>query len=324
MEQRIKTERDSRIFRSKLFRLLRITGVLFVVLCVALVGIFVPYQSLLPAYAVEERKEGELRVHFLNAGEGDCSIVEFPDGALLVIDAGSGDFSCTNHILRYMKGLRKTSVSYVVTHADSDHYGGMARLISCFGADTVYLPAHESESRSYLNMKQVVGKKARQTDTLTRYDVISHPSGAYLVCISPYTMDEGDDNDSSAVLYLAYHGVRVLFGGDISSVRERRLLRDLALSEDIFDSGDYHVRLNGIDVLKASHHGSAYSSCSEWLALLSPEVAVLSCGKGNFYSHPAIETVRRLSLIGAQTYRTDEFSAIVLGITAEGYTVKTR
>ncbi|MDE6677094.1 MAG: hypothetical protein K2K12_05230, partial [Clostridia bacterium] len=105
-----------------------------------------------------------------------------------------------------------------------------------------------------------------------------------------------------------------LLGADISGSREQRLLDEYALMEGIFDSGQFRVRLEDTDILKVSHHGSAYSSSEEWLSLLSPEVAVVTCGRGNRYSHPAAESVARLTDIGADIYRTDELGNIVISI----------
>ena len=82
---------------------------LLLVAVVALVHMFVPLSSLLPAYKLAAREEGELRVHFLDVGQGDCTIVEFPSGEAVVIDAGDGSFINRNHTVRYLKALAPKS-----------------------------------------------------------------------------------------------------------------------------------------------------------------------------------------------------------------------
>ena len=55
----------------KLKRALPTLCALLLVAVVALVHMFVPLSSLLPAYKLAAREEGELRVHFLDVGQGD-------------------------------------------------------------------------------------------------------------------------------------------------------------------------------------------------------------------------------------------------------------
>ena len=156
---------------------------------------------------------------------------------------------------------------------------------------------------------------------MTRYGVIADRSGAYLACISPRSLDEEEGNEASSVFYLRYEGVGVMLAGDISSAVERRLVRENALLEGIFDCGDFRVRPEETEILKVSHHGSAYSSCTEWLSLLSPEAAVVSCGAGNSFSHPSPEALGRISAVGAEIYRTDELGDVIVGIHEGGYTL---
>ena len=275
---------------------------------------FVPLSSLLPAYKLAAREEGELRVHFLDVGQGDCTVVEFPSGDAVVIDAGDGSFTNRNHTVRFLKALAPSKLTMILTHADADHYGGFQALIEAFGADAFYLPAYGEETPEYAALLQAVEKSGAKTDTMTRYDVVADGSGAYLACVSPRSTDEEEGNEASSVLYLRYEGVGVLLAGDISAAVERGLVKESALAEGIFDSGGYRVRLEETDILKLSHHGSASSNTEEWLALLSPEKAVVSCGKGNSYGHPAPETLSRAEAAGAELYRTDELGDIVLSV----------
>ncbi len=286
---------------------------------VALVHVFVPLTSLLPAYTMAAREEGELRVHFLDVGQGDCTLVEFPSGEVLVIDAGDGSFINRSHTVRYLKALAPRKTIMLLTHADADHYGGFEPLLKAFGADTFYLPALGEDTPEYEALLAAVRKSGCKADEMTRYDVIADGSGAYLACLFPRSMEEGEGNETSLVLYLSYEGVGVMLAGDISAAVERRLVGENALMPGIFDSGEYRVRLEETDILKLSHHGSAYSSCEEWLKLLSPAKAVVSAGRGNEFSHPSPEALARAAAAGAEIYRTDELGDIVLHIKKGGY-----
>ena len=64
------------------------------------------------------------------------------------------------------------------------------------------------------------------------------------------------------------------------------------------------------DVLKLAHHGSATSSCSEFLAAVQPTYIVISVGKNNDYGHPTQETLLRCSHLYASIFRTDKHGSI--------------
>ena len=317
------TGREERRYLRAL-HLLRTLIAVFVTAAVSLFFCLVPYRLLLPAAGICARGEGEMRLHFLSVGQGDCTVVEFPDGDVLVVDAGDGSFLSNNEIVRYLRGLDFTALTLAVTHADSDHFGGMSELLRLFRVERVYLPVLAEQTSAYERFLAAVAQEGCEADTLVRYDVISRPSGAYAVCISPHAAEETDENQSSTVLYLSYGGVNVLLGADMPAERERLLAAEYALYEGIFDSGTFRVRLEETDLLKVSHHGSAGASDGAWLSLLSPAAAVISCGEGNPYRHPAGEALERLAEAGAQIYRTDELSHIVVTIRDGGYTFGTQ
>ena len=208
-----------------------------------------------------------------------------------------------------------------MTHADSDHCGGVSALLRDQRVETVYMPVLPASLGVYEEIGERAAANGVTVRTLTRYGVIAG-AGAYFVCISPYSVDETDSNDSSAVLFFSYAGVNVLFGGDITEARESRLFDEQllfeALGDDLFDSGPYKVRLRETDILKVSHHGSATSSSAAWLGLLRPATAVISCGQGNTYGHPAGAALDRLAAVGADIYRTDELGDIMVTISKSG------
>ncbi len=298
--------------------------VLFAATVIAAIGacnFYHPFRTLLPAYAVGERQEGEMRVHFLDIGQGDCTLVEFPDGSILVVDAGDGTWQNNSHLMQYLKGLQAESLTLIMTHADADHAGGFSSLFGAFDIRTLYTPLLPAATGIYRDTLALAEEQGCPIDTLVRYDVLTGGDAA-AVCISPHAIDETDGNDSSTVLYLSYAGVNFLLGADISSEREEELLREYLLFEEIgeplFDSGEHRVRLDETDILKISHHGSGNSSCEAWLDLLSPSTAVISCGRGNYYGHPAEETVARLAAIGTDIYRTDELGDIMITVSPDG------
>ncbi len=307
--------------------ILALSGAAAVLLC-ALLCYLIPPRALLPAAPIPARAEGELRLHFLGVGQGDCTVAEFADGELLVIDGGSGAYFTENKIVRYLKGLHPRRISLLLTHADIDHYGGFKDLFAAFDVAACYLPAIPmAENKRYGELLAAAEKEGCEIGTLSRYDAIEG-AGGYLVCISPRSSEEEniEENDASTVLYCDLGGVTALLCGDISARREKLLVREYSLLEGIFDSGGHAVRLENINILKTSHHGSEDASSEEFLRLLCPEVGVLSCGRDNSYKHPAAEALARFRACSPEgkIYRTDELGDVIVSIKDAGYTVTVR
>ena len=62
--------------------------------------------------------------------------------------------------------------------------------------------------------------------------------------------------------------------------------------------------------LKVGHHGSRYSTCQEFLDVVKPELAVVSCSATNTYGHPSGETIERLEDSGAKIWYTMKEGAV--------------
>ena len=121
-------------------------------------------------------------------------------------------------------------------------------------------------------------------------------------------------NEASSVLYIQYAGVKVLLMGDApQSVEEK-----LSMDDEVGAWESAGISLQGVSVLKVSHHGSATGTSLQFLQYLGVKDGIISCGAGNSYNHPAPETLARLAQANVNVYRTDVRSHIVLTVTADG------
>lgn len=92
--------------------------------------------------------DGDLKVHFINVGQGDACIVELPDDRNILIDAGENKTEVKDKIKTYINtnildddGSAIDYFDYcIMTHSDSDHIGSMAYLLNLFPAKVVYRP----------------------------------------------------------------------------------------------------------------------------------------------------------------------------------------
>ena len=302
-----------------LLKILKIALTASIVLFLAVFFAFVPFRLLLPAYKVEERGEGELRLHFLDL-KGGVTIVEFPDGEALVLNAGDGSFAGDNTLCRYLRALDITSLSVLATTCSTSHVGGMPALFEVFNVTTSYLPATSSDMGAFSRYLSAMEKEGCKTERLSRYGVIKNSSGAYALCLSPLATEEDGTTieERSIVLYLSYGGVGVMLAGDIPQKRENQLIREYSLLPDIFDSGEYKVRLEDTQILLVSSHGSDSGSSANWLSALSPKASVICCNQSE---RPSDSALHRIAQYSESIYRTDELGAVTVTIKGGGFQV---
>ena len=86
--------------------------------------------------------------------------------------------------------------------------------------------------------------------------------------------DEDDENDNSIGLRVRHGTASVLLTGDSQD------------AERLFWRWNTPRLARNCDVLKLAHHGSRNGTDGDWLDLLKPKLAVVSCGLNNAYHHP--------------------------------------
>lgn len=89
--------------------------------------------------STKEEIVGDLKVHYLNVGQGDCTFIELPDNTTMMIDASVANYS--EHIIEYVENLGVTQIDYfILTHSDNDHVGGAEAIFNAFEIKNVYRP----------------------------------------------------------------------------------------------------------------------------------------------------------------------------------------
>ncbi len=287
---------------------------------------------------VGERRAGDARIHFLDVGQGDCSLIELPDGKVMLIDGGDYQSSTKKQILRYLNALKIEVIDYlVITHADEDHCGALDAVLKYKKVLNAYLPpTFPLEDTEYGEVYEAIAKEKCRVFYASR--ATKYLDGAYkeygyaLSFLSPYKTDVEDvlgkgesvynedaKNELSSVLYFDYQGVGAIFAGDISANIEQRLILDD--TADMFDMRNFD--LSSTEILKVAHHGSKNSTSKAWLDYLQVKTAVISCGAGNPYGHPTQDTLSRLTAAGVDVWRTDFDGHVMVTITKSGtYSVK--
>ncbi len=240
---------------------------------------------------------GNLRVHFIDIGQGDCEFIELPDGSSMLIDAG--EIGKDRIVINYIKALGYKKINYIVaTHPHSDHIGGMSQVLSEFSADFFYMPEKAHSSGCFSDMLTAVQKNGCSAEYITAGKVLlnSEEYGFKVSAVAPVKAYD-DLNNSSAVLRLVYKNTSFLFTGD-------------AEKESEYDILESRSDINA-DVLKLGHHGSSTSSSMKFLNKVNPKYGIISCEKENSYGHPHTETISSLDRLGIEYFRTDTDGTII-------------
>ena len=252
-------------------------------------------------------KEKGLSVTSLYVGQGDCHVIR-AEGRTYLIDGGSANGSpAASKILPYLKheGIRRITFM-MVSHADDDHMNGLAEILAADGirTDELVLSGWDRGSEKTAPLEQAAAEAGTAVRSVFEGDILSLDGVTFRVLL-PARVESPDENDDSLVVLLSRKGFRALFTGDIGAEKEQEI------------TARYGAQLEDLDLLKAAHHGSRFSSCESFLKTSSPAVAVISCGRNNRYGHPHEETLARLSACGAEILRTDLGGAVRINASEE-------
>lgn len=294
----------------------------------------------------------QLKIHFIDVGQGDCIFVQFPDGKNMLVDCGKsgvhtdGGKNNAAVITDYLNALGVRDITVVLaTHADEDHIGNFAKIYSEYNVafsmrpsayysgdagtfDEIFNPQptakkhKDQKSKAYYSYLNAVAEE--QTDwTFFNYSTdfsqdFTFDGGTYNYNVDFYSPFE----EKGAIGYSDandYSPLMMLTYGsfNIMFTGDAHSTVEKQFVSKV-KSGDLSLPDDSVEVLKVGHHGSRSSSSSDFLKLLKPQNSVIMCGKGNSYNHPHKETVEGLRSVSSLIYRTDMQGSIVLTVDKDG------
>ena len=254
---------------------------------------------LLMAHPWQQRE----KITFLDVGQGDASLLQ-SGGQILLLDGGSTSQKNvgTYVILPYIKQQGISCLEAIVlTHTDQDHINGVTEVLEegKKGWLTVknlmypYWMEGTEQGKQLKKLAEEAGASCRKIRAGDRLTI----GKAEAVVLYPKEQEKiAEPNAGSLVLFWKWEGVRAMFTGDLPEEKERELLQNLPACE----------------ILQVGHHGSATSTCREFLEQVQPSLAVISCAMKNRYGHPSPDTVDRLKKTGCEIRYTMRSGAITI------------
>lgn len=289
---------------NRLVLALSLAVVLCIVIYVAVIN-SAPAGSDHPAPTQDSVSRSDLHVMVIDVGQGDSILITLGADDVMLIDAGEAkDAQAVKEELDE-RGITQIDV-LVATHPHADHIGGMAEIINDYEIGCIYMPDMQSDSKTYESFLNTI--HAKQVPILEAYAGESFALGsAACTIVSPAQDADKDANNESVMMMLDYLDSEFLFMGDAEEWAEEQIL-----------SAGYNI---DADVLKVAHHGSYTGTSEAFLKAVSPDYAIISCGKDNKYGHPHEETLELLNEYSINTLRTD-VSGDVLFV-SDGYNIQT-
>ena len=87
-------------------------------------------------------ENSDLKIHYINVGQADSTLIELPDGTKMLIDAGKSDEEDGTNLFNYLQNdLAISTIDYfIVTHGHEDHDGLASQVLDKFDVKTIYRP----------------------------------------------------------------------------------------------------------------------------------------------------------------------------------------
>jgi len=268
----------------------------------------------LVSFLVASLPDSRLHVSFLDVGQGDAILIQKGNQQVLV-DGGPSPQAVCLGLGEKMPFWDRTIELMILTHPSADHVSGLVELLNRYRVRQVLYPEMNFESGIYGEWLRLIREKGIKSTLAQAGQQIDLGDGVVIEVLNPpdppLTGTDSDVDNNAAILRLSLGEVSFLLTADMMWEAELELLYNRA-----------NLRST---VLKVAHHGSDTSTTPEFLAVASPQLAVISVGSGNDYGHPTEEVLERLEdTVGEENiYRTDEDGTIEFITDGERLWVKT-
>ncbi len=250
-----------------------------------------------------------LRITFIDVGQGDSILIEFPRGKRMLIDGGGfydDSFDVGRNVVAPVLWKKKIATLHylVLTHPHPDHLNGLKFIASSFRAREFWENGQGYSSKPYLNLMEIVARKRIQRIMVNDASPPRRINGVKVEVFNPpqgEMMDQKDSrfqiNNRSIVLKITYKNHRFLLTGDIEGEAEAQLVQS---GKDLRS-----------DVLKVPHHGSQTSSTRKFLEAIEPSDALFTVGFRNIFNLPNRKILIRYDDLGCRISRTDRDGAVI-------------
>lgn len=242
----------------------------------------------------------QMKVHFIEVGQGDSILIETPTKRTILIDGGPPEAG--KEVFKFLKKRQIKKIDLLIsTHPHIDHIGGLQQIMNKIPIDEIIDSGKTHKTRTYERYKKQIEKKNIPTSTVKRGDRIKIDPLLNIHVLNSY--EKGKTNNESAIaLHIIFNKTRFLLMSDVEKRQEREIMERHSLKSDI---------------IKIGHHGSKTSSSLAFLQSVRPKIAMLTYDVDNKFGHPTQTVINNLHHLDVDIYSTAIFGHTT--IVTDGY-----
>lgn len=248
----------------------------------------------------------DLKIYFIDVGQGDSTLIVTPHNKKILIDGGGNENSefdiGKETLMPYLLDRKIINIDYmIISHFDSDHVQGLFYVLQEMKVKNVIIGTQFEENINLEKFIDIIKEKKIKVKVVKEGTRINIEKKLFFDVISPsfsQNINENLLNNNALVIKLNYktskNNFSMLFTGDIEEKKENILISKYCDTKVLKST-----------ILKVAHHGSKTSSTEKFLKLVEPKIAVIGVGKNNIYGHPNSNVIKRLQRLNCCIYRTD-------------------
>ncbi len=289
-------------------------------------------------------KNKNLRIYFIDVGQGDSSLICTPTGKNILIDGGGsrtpekydvGEKVLVPYLLD--RGIKKLDY-IIVSHFDADHAQGLEEVIKTINVRNIVISKQASICSEYEKIMSLCKKRKIKVIVVKRGGKIKVDKYIYFDILHPgdKMLDDGKGGlNANAIVAKLYYKMNrqdkvlsistMINPNNYNHVKNKTAIKINTRYFTILFTGDIEedaekelVSIYGkelkCDILKVAHHGSKTSSTYEFLQCANPSIVLIGVGQNNTFGHPNKRVIERLESINARIFRTDVYGEIEINI----------
>lgn len=230
------------------------------------------------------QRNAGLEITLLDVGQGEAIFMKTETGTTYLVDGGSTDVKKvgTYRMEPYLLYQGVDHIAYAfLSHMDSDHKNGLMELMKedKIKIDHLILTQVQEDKDAYEELEALAAEKGTLIQYIKAGDRMQDGE-LRITCLHPSAdYQPRSSNSTSMVLSITYGEFDLLLTGDLEKDGEECVLTYLQRQDT--SNTPLPPAAVDYDILKVAHHGSKSVTQDSFLKVISPKVALISCGKDN-------------------------------------------